>query len=134
MASRKGNATMRPGFCAAIVLTTPPFPYDREIRRGSHRRTTRDVRLAGSVSKIEKHLYYGEVGVVNGQLVTAGMYGWTMVATAVADNIDEARRKAGELADRVIVPNMRYRRDIGSKLSDGDFAVVEALSLLDAIA
>jgi hypothetical protein len=30
MISRKGNATMLPGFCAAIVLTTPPFPYDRE--------------------------------------------------------------------------------------------------------
>jgi phosphoribosylamine--glycine ligase len=68
---------------------------------------------------------------VNGQLVTSGMYGWTMVATAVAKNIDEARRRAVDLADRIIVPNMRYRRDIGSKLSDGEFAFVEALGLLD---
>jgi phosphoribosylamine--glycine ligase len=58
------------------------------------------------------------------------MYGWTMVATAVSDSIEEARCKAAELADRVIVPNVRYRRDIGSALVDGDFASVEALGLL----
>jgi phosphoribosylamine--glycine ligase len=55
-----------------------------------------------------------------------------MVATAVADGIDEARRKAGELADRVIVPNLRYRRDIGSTLIDREFAFVENLGLLDS--
>jgi phosphoribosylamine---glycine ligase len=30
MISRKGSATMLSEFCAAVVLTTPPFPYDRE--------------------------------------------------------------------------------------------------------
>jgi len=52
----------------------------------------------------------------------------------VADSIGEASRRAGELADRIIVPNVRYRRDIGSKLVDGEFAFVEALGLLDPIA
>jgi phosphoribosylamine-glycine ligase len=55
------------------------------------------------------------------------------VATAVADSIGEARCKAGGLADRIIVPNVRYRRDIGTALVDGDFAFVEALGLLDPI-
>jgi phosphoribosylamine--glycine ligase len=54
-----------------------------------------------------------------------------MVATAVAESIEEARCKAGELADRVIVPNVRYRRDIGSALTEGDFAFVEDLGFLD---
>jgi phosphoribosylamine--glycine ligase len=60
------------------------------------------------------------------------MYGWTMVATAVADSIDEARCNAGELADKVIVPNVRYRRDIGSALAARDFTTVEHLVFLDA--
>jgi phosphoribosylamine--glycine ligase len=130
MASRNGSATMLPGFSAAIVLTTPPFPYDRA--------TVEEATVGlpvmfedGLSEQDKKRLYYGEVGVVNGQLVTSGMYGWTMVATSVADTIDEARCKAGELADRVIVPNVRYRRDIGSTLIDHDFAYVENLGLLD---
>lgn len=129
MASRQGNATMLPGFCAAIVLTTPPFPYDRD--------TTEDpvglpVMFDGQLSDQERNqLFYGEVGIVNGQLVTSGQYGWTMVVTAVAGSIEQARCKAGGLADRIIVPNLRYRRDIGSGLIEGGFAFVEALGLLD---
>ena len=69
--------------------------------------------------------------MLNGQLVTCGICGWTMVATALADDIDTARRKAGALADKVIVPNVRYRRDIGCGLIEGDFAFVEKLGLFD---
>jgi phosphoribosylamine--glycine ligase len=132
MAGRKGNATMLPGFCAAIVLTTPPFPYDREsVEEAS---VGLPVMFDGKLSEQDRdRLFYGEVGVVNGQLVTSGLYGWTMVATAVADSIEQARCGAGELADRVIVPNVRYRRDIGSTLIAGDFAFVENLGLLDAL-
>jgi phosphoribosylamine--glycine ligase len=131
MVSRKGTAAMLPGFCAAIVLTTPPFPYDRETV--AEATVGLPVMFDAGLSEQDRDsLYYGEVGVVNGQLVTSGMYGWTMVATAVADGIDEARRKAGELADRVIVPNLRYRRDIGSTLIDREFAFVENLGLLDS--
>lgn len=130
MISRKGNVTMLPGFCAAIVLTTPPFPYDRETVEEAT--VGLPVMFDGELREQDRdRLYYGEVGIAHGQLVTSGMYGWTMVATAVADSIGEARCKASELADRVIVPNVRYRRDIGSTLIEGGFAFVEDLGLLD---
>lgn len=129
MASRRGNATMSSGFCAAIVLTTPPFPYDREMIEDP---VGLPVLFDGRLTEQDlAHLYYGEVGLNNGQLVTSGMYGWTMVATAVADSIEQARRKAVELADKVIAPNIRYRRDIGSALVRGRFASVEQLGVLD---
>ena len=130
MIDREGNASMRPGFCAAIVLTTPPFPYDRESVEEAT--IGLPVMFDGGLGKQDQdRLYYGEVGMVNGQLVTSGMYGWSMVATAVADSIDEARRHAGELADRIIIPNVRYRRDIGAALAERDYAFVEGLGLLD---
>ena len=129
MIGRKGNATMLPGFCAAIVLTTPPFPYDRETIEEP---VGLPVMFDGHLSEQDRNrLYYGEVGLLNGDLVTSGLYGWTMVATAVSDSIETARSKAGELADRVVVPNVRYRRDIGSALIEGDFALVEGLGFLD---
>jgi phosphoribosylamine---glycine ligase len=79
-----------------------------------------------------RHLHFGEVGLEAGELVTAGYHGWTMVVTGVADTIPAAQAKAYALADRVVVPNLRYRRDIGDKLVAGDLARVERLGLFGA--
>jgi phosphoribosylamine---glycine ligase len=128
MMNRRGTAKTRSGFCAAIVLTTPPFPYDRTI---IDEPVGLPVIFDGNLSSADReHLYYGEVGLQDRQLVTSGKYGWSMVATGVADTIEGARVNAVTLADRVIIPNVRYRRDIGSAL-ETDFSVLQRLGALD---
>jgi phosphoribosylamine--glycine ligase len=116
---------VEPGFSVCIVLTTPPFPYTRED-------VDEPVGLPVIFSKPadRRNIHYGEVGLLEGQLVTSGKYGWTMVVTGAAPTIDEARRAAYETADTVFIPNLRFRRDIGEKLIHSDFARVEALGLL----
>jgi phosphoribosylamine--glycine ligase len=118
----------KPGFCVGIVLTTPPFPYPRpqvEEPIGL------PVLFDGELTDDERrHLHYGEVGLEDGALVTSGIYGWTMVVTGIGDTIAAAQQQANRLADRVFVPNVRYRRDIGARLIAGDFARVESLGLL----
>lgn len=122
---------MRPGFCAAIVLTIPPFPYDR---KAVDEPVGLPVVFDGQLTATElDHLYYGEVGLLDGQLITSGEYGWTMVATATASTIETARNKATVLAEKIVVPNVRYRRDIGSDLVAQDFAFIERLKLLEPI-
>jgi phosphoribosylamine---glycine ligase len=119
----------RPGFCVGIVLTTPPLPY---TRKDVAEPVGLPVLFDGTLSaEDEANLHYGEVGIEDGALVTSGLYGWTMVATGVAGTIAAAKDKAYALADRVFVPNLRYRRDIGDKLIAGDFAKIEAMGLLD---
>jgi phosphoribosylamine--glycine ligase len=118
---------MRSGFSAAIVLTTPPFPYDRSTVDEA---VGLPVCFDGALSADEQdRLFYGEVGLSDGQLVTSGLYGWTMVATGQGTSIAEAQRSALALADRVIVPNLRYRRDIGDRLKTSQLADVEQLGL-----
>lgn len=116
-----------PGFAAGIVMSTPPFPYARpdvKVPVGM------PVLFDQSLSEDDfRHIHYGEVGLQNGQLVTSGAYGWTLVVTGVAPTIAEAQRRANRLAERVSIPNVRYRRDIGSKLIAGDLARVESLDL-----
>jgi phosphoribosylamine--glycine ligase len=116
-----------PGFAAGVVMSTPPFPYARP-----------DVNVPvgmpvlfdpGLTDADLRHIHYGEVGLQNGQLVTSGAYGWTLVVTGVAQTIVEAQQRANRLADRVSIPNVRYRRDIGDKLINGDLRRVESLGL-----
>jgi phosphoribosylamine--glycine ligase len=128
--SAKGFA-FRPGFAVGIVMTTPPFPYMRpDVDEPVGLPVLFDE---GITDEDRRHLHYGEVGLQDGQLVTSGVLGWTMVVTGTGATIRKARDRANQRADRVIIPNVRYRRDIGDRLISGDFERVEALQLLDPV-
>jgi phosphoribosylamine---glycine ligase len=121
----------RPGFAVGIGVTTPPFPYSRS---DIPEPIGLPVLFEGDLTPGERrHVHYGEVGLHGGALVTSGMYGWTMVVTGVGASVASAQTSANLLADRVLVPNARYRRDIGRRLIEGDLARVEALGLLDPL-
>jgi phosphoribosylamine--glycine ligase len=122
---------VRKGFGAGIVITTPPFPYARP-----------DVNVPvglpvlfdeGLSDNDRAHLHFGEVGMKGGQLVTTGAYGWTMVVTGTGASVQQARDQANRLAERVVIPNARYRRDIGDRLIAGDYDRVEHLGLFDPV-
>jgi len=117
-----------PGFAAGIVMSTPPFPFARpDVKVPVGMPVLFDQKLTADDLR---NIHYGEVGLQNEQLVTSGAYGWTLVVTGVASSIAAARGRANGLAARITIPNVRYRRDIGERLINGDFARLEALGLL----
>ncbi|MBV9078964.1 MAG: hypothetical protein JO048_15995 [Methylobacteriaceae bacterium] len=131
MTSRDGrDLETRPGFAVGIVMTTRPFPY---IRTYVPEPIGLPVLFEGELSAADRaNLHYGEVGLdETGQLVTAGYHGWSLVVTGTGAMVAEAQRAAYALADRTVIPNVRYRRDIGDKLVGWQLAEVERLGLLD---
>jgi phosphoribosylamine--glycine ligase len=116
-----------PGFCLGVVLTTPPFPYSRK-------EVDEPVGLPVFIDDdIDRHhFHFGEVGLDGGgQLVTSGLYGWTMVVTGAGPSIAEAKAQAYARVRRVTAPNLRYRNDIGDRLIAEGYGRVERLGLLD---
>jgi phosphoribosylamine--glycine ligase len=132
MLKRSGNRfETEPGFSVGVVITTPPFPYSRE---NVPEPVGLPILFEGKLTPAERrHVHYGEVGLKRGKLVTSGASGCTMVVTGTGKTIEEARHAANYLAERVVVPNARYRRDIGQRLIDCEFEKVEALGLLDRV-
>ena len=127
MISRRGEFKTRSGFCAGIVMTTPPFPHSRHY-------VTSPAGIpvfTETTSEDEPHLHFAEVALSGGQMVTAGAFGWIMVVTGTGATIAEAQQAAVQRAAKVRTANLRYRTDIGAKLIAGDFAKVERLGLLD---
>lgn len=125
---RQGQGTgfgTRAGFAAGVVLTVPPFPY----RQG------RDALCEGLPVFIDpaldaaqrSALAFAEVACVDGdQLVTSGATGYVGVATGTGRSVGAANRAALALARRVLVPNLRYRTDIGARLAGGKLAQLRA--------
>jgi phosphoribosylamine--glycine ligase len=74
-----------------------------------------------------RSLHYGEVTMQGGELRTAGMIGYALVVTGVGATIEKARADVYERVDKVVIPNGRYRQDIGVKLMEKDWARLKAL-------
>jgi phosphoribosylamine--glycine ligase len=110
----------RDGYAVGVVLTVPPFPYEfgyGQLSKGT-RIFFRDTMTPGDL----EHLHYGEVEMSQGGLVTSGSLGYVMVVTGVGETIDEAQDAAYGRVRKVVIPNMRYRNDIGDRLRRQDRA------------
>jgi phosphoribosylamine--glycine ligase len=125
MASQS-DATLdaEPGFSVGIVLTTPPFPYSR---KQVCEPIGLPITLLDIVPEDRRNIHFGEVGLQHDILVTSGLYGWTMVVTGVAGTIVDARTAAYERASKIVIPNGRYRLDIGARLIDRDYQALTKL-------
>ena len=126
--NRSGIDT-KDGFSVGVVMTVPPFPYSAgydELGRGT------PICFRDTITETDREsLHFGEVTLRNGQLVTAGMVGYAMVITGVGNTIEDARRAAYDRVDKVVIPNGRYRRDIGLRLIEQDWATLRNLGWVE---
>jgi phosphoribosylamine---glycine ligase len=116
------------GFAVGVVLTVPPFPYP-----DGYARLSKGVPItfrADLTDEDRQELHYGEVRLHDGSLVAAGTLGYLMVVTGKGPTVGHARSRAYELAKKVVVPNIRYRTDIGEAFERRDRRELERLGHL----
>ena len=102
-----------PGYALGVVLTVPPFPYSfgyENLSKGMPISFRADMSAEDSDG-----LHHSEVAMEGGRLVTAGSIGYVTVVTGRGERAEVARDRAYSLARKVIIPNVRYRTDIGEK-------------------
>lgn len=103
-----------PGYAVGVVVNVPPFPYKYGYNQLSKGLPIIFAPLFNDFDHFNFHL--SEVALVNDQLITSGVTGNIGTAIAVSDSVEGAQKAANELAAKIIVPNVRYRQDIGTKL------------------
>ncbi len=97
-------------YALGVVITVPPYPYPygyEHLGKG-----TPITILEPHLNDLE-HFHFAEVALQNGTLRCAGQIGYPMVVTGTGINAAAAQAAAYARAKRVIIPNMRYRNDIG---------------------
>ena len=106
------------GYAAGVVLNVPPFPY-----RYGYELLSKGLPILFQPSIIDsnqQHLYFNEVAKQDDCLVTSGVTGNVATAVGSGETIEAARQQAYDLAEKIILPNIRYRQDIGAGLIAGD--------------
>ena len=126
-----GSFRTLPGYSVAVVLTVPPFPYPDGYARLSR---GMPIGFRGDLDpRIRRtHLHPCEVKRAGDVLLTAGTIGYLMVATGVGADVAAARRAAYATAEEVVVPNLRYRTDIGDRFLREERARLVGLGWLSA--
>ncbi|MFC6284829.1 MULTISPECIES: phosphoribosylglycinamide synthetase C domain-containing protein [Polaromonas] len=118
----------RSGFAAGVVLTVPPFPYSQGYEQLSKGEPI--CLRPGLSDQDRKAIYFAEVERVGDHLVTSGATGYVGVATGTGYSVMQARDAAYRIAQQVIVPNMRYRTDIGDRVINHDWQALRTLGWL----
>lgn len=109
----------RAGYACGVVLTVPPFPYSHgytELSKGEP-----ICFRAGITARDRAALHFAEVAKVGRQLVTSGATGYVGVATGTGSSLELATSDAYRIARQVVIPNMRYRTDIGERVMRSDW-------------
>lgn len=110
-----GPISTRKGFSVGVVLCTPPFPYEDAQAQDT------PVFFREPLSVEERdHLHFADMARTQQQWRLAGPYGYAMVVTGIGVTVASARQRAYTLARKVVIPNLRYRVDIGQRLIDTD--------------
>jgi phosphoribosylamine--glycine ligase len=116
------------GYSVGVVMTVPPFPYsDGYERLGKNT----PINFTDEMTEQDHDaIHFGEVAMHEGQLVTAGMIGYIAVVTGRGSTVQAARDSAYRIVKKIVIPNVRYRNDIGDRVMSWGLHELERLGWL----
>ena len=114
-----------PDWCVAIVLTAPPFPHARPDAP-----ETEDMPLFFTAPPDPLHTFPIDVRQSEGQLYVRAVSGHAVVVTGTGPDVPAAQAAARQRASSVIVPDGRWRGDIGDRFLRHDAAHLRELGWL----
>jgi phosphoribosylamine--glycine ligase len=118
-----------PGWSVAIVLTIPPFPHGPDRTARPENDPPIFFRVAPDPAE-RLHYRLMDVRRAGSQLFARRHTGYSMVVTGIGSTVEEAQNTARSRARNVIVPDIRWRGDIGARFIEKDRARLQTLGWL----
>ncbi len=126
----KYDLDFKRGYGIVVSVAIPPFPY---------KSISNDYYLKGVEILFKKPLKKEEIDRLHFEEVSAkilkdgkkcffisGSNGYILYVTGCGDTVQEARKDAYGLIDKIIIPKMMYRTDIGMKFIEKDQGLLQS--------
>lgn len=110
------------GYGIVVLLAVPPFPYVSKLDKVSMKGM--GIYLENISDEDHKHIFFE--GVAKRDLIDRSQYyisdgeGYVLYVTGVDDTVDHARKKVYDIINKIYIPKMFYRSDIGVRFIERD--------------
>jgi phosphoribosylamine-glycine ligase len=101
----------KPGFQVGVVIAVPPFPFNDEK---TFRKFSEDAAILFNKPDYAG-VHLGEIKREGDDWRIAGRSGYSLIVTGSGNTTEEARAVAYKRVANIMIPNMFYRTDIGSR-------------------
>jgi phosphoribosylamine---glycine ligase len=123
----------RKGFCIVALVAVPPYPY--QAMNCKYNPQDLKVRFANGITRDEwNYIHFSEVSrCLNNnkhEYIIAGKSGYVMCVTGLDKTVQDARENAWRIIDKIVMPKMFYRNDIGLKFIEQDQALLKKCGYL----
>jgi phosphoribosylamine--glycine ligase len=122
-----GSFPTLPGWSVAIVLTIPPFPASIEEPAPEE-----DPPVFFLAPPDPAHHHHVDVRMEDGLLLARRRSGHISIVTGTGPTVADTREAAARRARNVVVPELRWRADIGERFLAGEGARLASLGWLGA--
>jgi len=119
------NLKYKKGYAVVVFLGTPPYPYANRSNFNSPKDL--EILFKEKISKEEmENIYFEEVSIFNKKdgtkYLICGKSGYIAHVAGLGKTVEEAREKTYKLINKIVIPKMFYRTDIGLKFIQEDHA------------
>ncbi len=128
------NLKYKRGYGIIVSVAIPPFPY-KAISREYYLRGV-DILFKDNLTEEEMNsIHFEEVSLKNqnhnsSQYCVAGSNGYILYVSGTGETMQKSRERVYSLVDKIVIPKMFYRTDIGVKFIDNDMAQLKKWGLL----
>ncbi len=128
---KKYDLKWKKGYGIVVLLAVPPFPYTKkEIHNSS-----KGIKIFFHNIKDSdfEHIHLEEVSKQkeDGQFYISDDRGYIMYATNTGRTIKEAINNTYGVVEKIIIPKMIYRNDIGTRFLKNDYNVLKKMGYID---
>ena len=118
------NLAYKKGYGIVVSVAIPPFPY-KSIQTDYYLKGANILFRSRLTKEETDRLHFEEVSLKKGPngknyYQIAGSNGYILYVTGTGNDITEAREQAYSLIDKIVIPKMFFRTDIGLKFMNED--------------
>jgi phosphoribosylamine--glycine ligase len=119
---KRYNLRWKSGYGIVVMISTPPFPYVKKLKGISSYHTEIHFHKSINNSRFGKQIHFEEVSFDPNQkkYYISDHRGYILYVTSISKTIKDAANKTYKLVNKIHIPKMFYRNDIGSKFEKED--------------